>query len=281
VLEDEPLHLRSGGKDWSPQNYDGEFRGKVTARQALEQSLNVPTVRAAQQVGIRDVIETARRCGIESRMTEVPSLALGTAEVTPLEMATAYAVFAQQGIRVSPWIIRAVIDRHGQRLEGRALERSRAVSPQTAFQVDDLLRGVFVRGTARSAAALGFRGSAAGKTGTTDGTRDAWFVGYTGDLLALVWVGHDDNRTTGLTGATGALPIWVDFAAPDAAVERRRQPSGMVRHLVCAETGRLARERCPVIVEEWFTPGSEPRDRCPRHLGRFKRWWRKTFGRED
>lgn len=281
LLEDRPLEMRVGGKTWRPSNYDGTFRGTVTARRALEDSLNVPTVRAAEQIGLDAVIATARRCGIRSELPRLPSLALGTAEVTPLELATAYGAFAQRGERIDPWIIRAVIGRDGSRLEGGEIERERAVSVETALQVDDLLEGVFERGTARSAAALGFTGRAAGKTGTTDETRDAWFVGYSGDLLALVWVGYDDNLRTGLTGATGALPLWVEFVGPDAARADRAAPPGMVRVTVCSSTGLRATGRCPEVRDEWFPAGSAPTRPCEEHMGRFRRWWRKVFQRGE
>jgi penicillin-binding protein 1B len=254
----------------------------VSARLALEDSLNIPTVRAALDVGLDQVIATARACGIESPLPALPSLALGSAEVTPLELATAYGVFSERGIRVTPWIIRAVTDRNGKRLVGRGVERRRAISAQTAYQINDILRGVLQRGTARSAAAMGFRGIAAGKTGTTDGTRDSWFVGYDNELLALVWVGYDDNARTGLTGATGALPIWVDFMKTEAGkAERSRspRPHDMVRLLIDPESGKLAGPGCPEAREEWFVPGTEPVEKCKMHDRRFRRWLRKIFGR--
>jgi penicillin-binding protein 1B len=283
MLDDSALELRSGGKMWSPSNYDGTYRGAVSVRRALEESLNVPTVRAALHIGLDKVIVTARACGIDSPLPELPSLALGAAEVTPLELATAYGAFSQRGIRVTPWIIRAVTDRDGNRLVGRGVERRRAVSSQTAYQIDDILHGVFERGTARSAYALGFSGIAAGKTGTTDETRDSWFVGYGADLLALVWVGYDDNARTGLTGATGALPIWVRFMRSEIepfgpGLEIR--PHGMVRVLIDPESGELAGPNCPSVREEWFAPGTEPSDQCRLHRGRFRRWLRRILGKE-
>jgi penicillin-binding protein 1B len=245
----------------------------------LEDSLNVPTVRAAQRVGLEAVIESAQRCGIRSELPPLPSLSLGTAEVTALELATAFGVFANGGERVDPWIIRAVVDRAGRRLEGRAVERRRAIHAKTAREVNELLEGVLERGTAKSAAALGFRGRAAGKTGTTDETRDAWFVGYSGDLLALVWVGHDDNLRTGLTGATGALPLWVEFMAPDGATAKPGAPEGMTRLEICAGTGLRATGRCPETREEWFSAEESLPGPCTEHMGRFRRWWRKVTGR--
>jgi penicillin-binding protein 1B len=284
VLDDSPLELESGGESWRPSNFDGDYRGEVTARQALEESLNIPTVRAALHIGLDEIIATARDCGIESPLPPLPSLALGAAEVTPLELAAAYGAFSQAGVGVTPWIIRAVTDRNGERMPGRGIERRRALSPQTAYQMNDILRGVFERGTARTAAAMGFHGDAAGKTGTTDGTRDSWFVGYSGDLLALVWVGYDDNSKTTLTGATGALPIWVefmrDFAEP-AAPSRPFRPHDMVRVLIDTESGLRAGPRCPSVREEWFVPGTEPKEECELHRGRLRRWLRRVFGRDN
>jgi penicillin-binding protein 1B len=283
VLDDSPLELVSGGQTWSPANYDKTFRGSVTVRQALEASLNVPTVRAAGQVGLDRVVETARACGIASPMAPLPSLALGTAEVSPLELASAFGTLANGGVRYTPWIIRSVTDSAGQALEGQGFHSERAISPQTAFLVTDLMQGVFERGTAKSAAAHGYRGGAAGKTGTTDDTRDSWFVGYSADRLALVWVGYDDNARTGLTGATGALPIWVQIMKDDAHAAPLRPGGleGLVPRKIDPESGELATGGCPQVVQEYFIRGTEPGTDCSLHQGRFKRWMRKFLGKKN
>jgi len=282
LLEDSPFELVSGGKTWTPANYDKTFRGSVTVREALEASLNVPTVRAAQRIGLEQVIETAHACGIRSPMAPLPSLALGTAEVAPLELATAFGTFANGGVRYSPGIIRSVTDTDGSILEGQGIHSERALSPQTAFLVTDLMQGVFERGTAKSATVHGYRGGAAGKTGTTDDTRDSWFVGYTADRLALVWVGYDDNARTGLTGATGALPIWVQIMKneAEAAPVRPGRLEGMVRRKIDPESGELATGGCPQVVQEYFIRGTEPDRDCALHQGRFKRWLRKFLGKD-
>jgi penicillin-binding protein 1B len=148
--------------------------------------------------------------------------------------------------------------------------------------VDDVLRGVLTRGTAASAGALGFRGDAAGKTGTTDDTRDAWFVGFTPEILTLVWVGYDDNAKTGLTGASGALPVWVDVMM---GIRQRwegstfPEPPGIVRVDVDPESGELATRTCPRRVEEIFAVGTEPSP-CSLHQSAFRRWWEKLFHRD-
>jgi len=279
LLDDSALELISGGREWRPENYDREFHGPVTVRRALVESLNVPTVRAAQRIGMDRVIRTARACGIDSPLATVPSLALGVGEVTPLELSTAFGTLARLGDRIAPWIVREVRDADGKPLARRRIDRKRALSPQAAYLVHDMLRGVFDHGTARSASALGFDGKAAGKTGTTDGTRDAWFVGYTSEVLGLVWVGYDDNARTGLTGATGALPIWVDLmtnAGPRTSRRELDPPWGLVRRRIDPETGGLARRGCPVARDEWFAEGTEPLEPCAEHRGsRFGRWFRR------
>ena len=283
LLDDSPLEIVSGGRTWRPLNYDREFRGPVTARQALEESLNVPTVRAAQRVGLDEVVATARRAGIMSPLSALPSLALGTAETTVIEIAAAYGTFAAGGIRTTPWVVRAVTDRDGEPIGGRSIDRARALHEETAFLVRDLLFGVFERGTARSAPAHGYHGIAAGKTGTTDDTRDSWFVGFTGDVLALVWVGYDDNAKTGLTGASGALPIWVDvmLAIPGGDEPLVLDvPEGVVWREIDAESGELAVAGCTRVVSEYFARGTEPEASCSLHAGRFKRWLRKFLGRD-
>jgi len=272
-LEDTPLVLVSGGKRYAPQNYDRKFRGSVTVRQALENSINVPAVRAAGQVGLKHVIAVARRCGVESQLPKVPSLALGAAETTPLEIATAYATIASGGIRNPSRAIRSVTDRRGRAMEPDYPPSTRVLSPQAAYLVTDILRGVLLRGTAASAEGLGLSGVSAGKTGTTDDLRDSWFVGYTPEILVLVWVGYDDNRTLALTGAQAALPIWVDFMMGSGRMTGREftEPEGMVRKKVDPGTGQLATWRCPEKIEEIFIEGTEPTVRCETHGHR--RWW--------
>jgi len=283
LLDDSPVDLRVAGKHWTPSNYDGEFRGPVTARRALEESLNVPTVRAAQIVGMQRIVDTAHECGIESFLAPLPSLALGTEEVTPLELAAAYGTFSQLGSYRRPWLVRTVVDAAGRELESGGTQPIQAITPQSAYLVSEILHGVFERGTARSAAALGHRGWAAGKTGTTDDTRDAWFVGYDRDLLALVWVGYDDNARTGLTGATGALPIWVELMSRCSAQHWSSPPpapEGLVTVGIDPESGMRAVSRCPLVIEEYFVQGTQPKAACPLHQGRFRRWFKNLVKRK-
>jgi penicillin-binding protein 1B len=283
VLDDTPLELRAGGQLWRPANYDRRHRGQVTAREALEQSINVPTVRAATNVGLPAVVEMAHRCGIESEMEAVPSLALGSEEVTPLELAAAYAALANGGVRVRPHGLLALVDRDGGRTSLSPTQTERVVGADSAYLITDVLVGAVERGTGRSAARLGFTGTAAGKTGSSDGLRDAWFVGYTSDVLALVWVGYDDNRPVGLAGASAALPIWVDLmqriGADDA--DAFSQPAGVVRRKVDPATGQRATRRCPETRQEMFLRGTEPEQPCELHGGKKRRgFWKRVFGKE-
>ncbi len=284
VLDDAPITLTSAGKRWSPLNYDRTFRGPVTVRQALAESINVPAVRAGEEVGLQHVIDVAARCGITDHLEPWPSLALGSQEVSIMQLATAYGTLANGGLRSEPRIIQEVWNALDEPLQQREVELHRAVSSRAAFLVNTILQDVLDYGTARSSRRLGYRGGAAGKTGTTDDTRDAWFVGYTPDLLGVVWVGYDDNRRTGLTGATGALPIWVDIVT--AAGTRRqaaefRRPSGMVKRKIDPLTGQLAVRACPRRLEEWYASGTEPRSDCRLHGGGRRGWFKNLFRRKN
>jgi len=285
VFDDAPLQIRAGGQMWSPVNYDRKWRGSTTVREALEHSINVPTVRAAMAVGLPAVVDAAHRCGIESELDPIPSLALGTEEVTPLEMAAAYATFANGGWRITPHGIRSVTDREGRVYETRDIHPVRALDPNMAYLVTNLLEGVMKRGTGRSSAKLGFAGSAAGKTGSSDGLRDGWFIGYTPDLLALVWVGYDDNRSIGAPGGVAALPIWVDLMKRLGAdgQEPFDRPQGVTRVEIDPTTGKRATRGCPRVVTEIFVKGSQESDWCEVHDGKEKRrgFWKKVFGKDE
>jgi penicillin-binding protein 1B len=272
-LMDEPLEMRVSGKLWAPANYDGEFRGPVTAQAALEQSLNVPTVRAAQTIGLDEVVATAHGAGVESPLKPYPSLALGAQEVTPIEIASAYATIAGRGVRNRPALVEAIEDAKGKVIFSRRKMSQRVLSEQAAYLVTVGLQGAVDRGTAAPARALGFTGTAAGKTGTTDDYRDAWFAGYTPDLLALVWVGFDDGGSTGLTGSQAALPIWVDFMKHAGAETEEPfvEPPSIVWEQVDPVSGGLARWSCPDARWTAFIEGTEPEDKCDLH-GWFGGW---------
>ncbi len=267
-VEDAPFTWEYEGREWSPANYRGTYFGLVTVRQALELSLNGATARLAREVGLERVREVARRMGISSPLPLYPSMVLGSVEVSPLEVAQAYAVLANQGLRATPLAIRAVVDPSGRVVERHPFEVERAISPQVAFLVTHLLEGVLDRGTAASARRLGFQRPAAGKTGTTNEYMDAWFAGFTPDLLAVVWVGFDEKRPVGLSGSQAALPIWVRFMSEATAARPPRPflpPPGV--HLVRIDplSGELATPACAEVIEEAFLADDEPKTPCHLH----------------
>jgi penicillin-binding protein 1A len=273
MILDTPVSFRAGnGLEWAPQNYDHKFRGPVTLRQALAQSLNVPAAKLLQKLGTPVVSSYARRMGIRSRLVGDLSLSLGTSEVNLLELTSAYGVFANQGVRTSPLFVLKVEDKNGKVLEEARVTAEEALSPETALTMTSMLESVLENGTAASAHALGLVVPAAGKTGTTDDYTDAWFVGYTPDLVAGTWVGFDRKRKIGpnMTGAAAALPIWVDIVA--AATKGLPPvdfpvPSGVVSRQICAQTGLLANPACPETELELFREGSEPTGTCNVHVG--------------
>lgn len=259
-LLDEPLEVETPAGLWQPANYDEEFRGPVTLRGAIEQSLNVPVARLGLEVGPHRIIEVARKLGFDGRLEPVPSIALGVFESSLLEAARAYAVFAAEGMRPELRTYVEVMDAEGQILERKPLEFERAFSPEEVFLVTSLLEGVVDRGTARGLRAMGFEGPVAAKTGTTSGYRDAWFVAYLPDLLVAVWVGFDDERSLGLPGAAAALPIAGQFLLQAVGSDGRApfsRPPGIVQASVGFRLGALAGPDHPV-GEEFFLPGTEP-----------------------
>lgn len=266
LIEDSPVTLTFDGKSWSPQNYDQLFHGIVTVRKALENSMNVPTVKLAMKVGLENIIQTARNLGIESPLRATPSLALGSYEVTPFEMVTAYTALANQGIRPELQTIKMVTDANDKIMEGKNLEVRQAVSPQSAFQVTHLLKGVIESGTGKRVHEMGFPWEAAGKTGTTNDYNDAWFVGYTPDLLTLVWVGFDQGEKLNLTGAAAALPIWVDFmkeALEEFPNSEFVAPPKVRLLKVVPTTGLPWVPECgSEFISEAFLEGTEPTVNC-------------------
>ena len=215
MLEDAPIDLKLGdGRTWAPQNFTHEIYGPVPMARALAESMNLATVRLGLDVGLPRIADTLQRLGLEARPTLNPSLLLGTVEMTPLEVVQVYTSFANGGFRARLRSVHAVLDERGQPLKSFEVQVEAAASPAAIYQLDRMLTLVTTRGTGRGALERLPPGMvAAGKTGTSSDTRDSWFAGFTGSYLAVVWVGYDDNRVTGLTGAAGALPVWGDTMA--------------------------------------------------------------------
>jgi len=275
LLLDKPKAYPGEGRDWTPNNYDGVYYGTTTARQAIAHSLNAATLDLAERVGLRRVQEVARQSGITSPLRDDLGLALGASEVGLLELVSAYDPFAAGGRRAPPRLVAAVLDADGGVLEAPPPESAVVLDPAVAYLMTSLLESVVQEGTARSLSALGFDEPAAGKTGTTNDGRDAWFVGYTPALLAGVWTGADDNRALKLTGAKDALPLWAAFmkeAAADRPGGGFAKPDGVVEVRVCLESGMRALSGCPRKRDELFIAGTEPLRDCLLHRGGIMGW---------
>ncbi len=271
-LDDEPLIVTIGGRKWKPKNYDHRFRGRVMLRDALEKSLNVPTVRLAMAIGIDKIISYMKRFGFKSPLKPYPSLALGAFEVTPFELISAYTVFANEGQKTYLLTIKEVFDSRGHLEKRRHIEWEKIATPQEAYVITNLLEGVVKEGTARNLKNLGINFPCAGKTGTTSDYRDSWFVGYTTDMIALVWVGFDNNRSTKLSGASGAMRVWAGFMKsirPWINPQPFYPPEGVVFRTICKVSGALATDSCPSVRRELFIKGTEPTYLCPIHRGSY------------
>jgi 1A family penicillin-binding protein len=280
LLVDEPVTLESGTGSWSPQNYDRQYRGPVTVRTALEQSLNVPAVRTAHRTGITALTSLLHAFGVTTPVADDLSLALGSSSVSLLQITSAYAGLANGGVVIHPVALSNMVREGGETIWSPPLDRRQAASPQGTFLMTSLLKGVVDHGTGAKARVLGVHGPVAGKTGTTDGYRDAWFIGYTPDMAIGVWVGFDDERALKLTGAQAALPIWSELAlrliprdSPDFET-----PVGVVQRKIDPKSGQLATSQCPEKRVEFFITGTEPTVYCEVHGGGLWDRMKQTFG---
>lgn len=273
VLKDEPLALDTPAGVWKPANADRAFLGPVRLREALEGSRNVPFARLGLAVGPGRIIEIARRLGIEGPLAPYPSLALGASEVTLLELTAAYAVLAAEGRRTPPRSAIAVFGRDGAIREMAAGRSDAVISPAEAYLITSALRGVVERGTGRGVREAGYRGPLAAKSGTTNGSRDAWFVGYTPELAVGVWVGFDDGTPVGLSGSRAALPIFADFmirVLGSRGGRGFRAPAGVEWIDIQPETGLRAGWGCRG-EPELFLAGTAPDASCGYPI---RRWGR-------
>ena len=255
------------GKPYSPGNYQNEYDGPVTLRFALAHSRNVVAIKVAEQTGYDRVADLWKKIGEGSPAKPYPSIALGVFEASTLEMASAYTLFANAGL-MRP--LRAItrINENGQDKKVKTEDPRQIARADTTYLVTNMMRSVINEGTGAAARTMGFTLDAAGKTGTTNDQRDAWFIGFTPDLLVAVWVGFDNNNPIGLTGAQAALPIWTAFmkrataGRPDKGFD---VPEGLVFVDIDQTTGKLAAPGCPKTVREAFLAGTEPTETCPIH----------------
>ena len=269
MLSNQPQTYTVDGKTWEPQNFEPVTQYTVSLRTALKMSYNLATVDLAMKTGLDHIVATARQFNFSTPLRAYPSLALGAFEVIPLELARGYCVFAADGVQPYPLSLKGVVDENGKTLEQNHLQIERLISPQKAFIMNFMLQSVVTEGTARSLKDRGIFWPVAGKTGTTNDFRDAWFVGYTPDILALVWVGFDNGDPMLATGAAAALPIWAELmnSVPQYISETGfKVPPGVVKRTVCDVTGLLANENaCPQPVDEYFLAEKVPTEYCPLH----------------
>ncbi len=268
ITNDEQETFEFDDQVWTPENYEHEYDGPITFRRALAHSRNLGTIHVAQAAGYDKVAALWKSLGVGNPPKPFPSIALGVFEATPYEIATAYTLFPNGGtIRPLKHIMR--IETGGRDLTKKDTSQPKTVArADTTYLVTNMMRSVLNEGTAASARGQGFTLDAAGKTGTTNDLRDAWFVGFTPELLTVVWVGFDDNQPVGLSGARAALPIWTQFmkgALAGRASVAFDVPLGITFMEIDADTGKLATPRCPKVISEAFLTGTEPREVCELH----------------
>jgi penicillin-binding protein 1B len=266
-IDDTPFTWSYGDISWTPKNYKDRYFGRVTLEFALEESLNSATSRLANQIGLDRVRAMAERMGFGD-LPAYPSIVLGGIEVTPMQIAQAYSIMADYGLEVQASAVTAVVDQTGKVIEGHELQARQVLSPQLAYMIDFMLEQVINHGTGEGARKRGFTRPAAGKTGTTNDSKDAWFTGFTPNLLAVVWTGFDQREELGLTGAEASLPAWTDFMKAATASRPALDfapPPGIVVEKVDPLTGYLAGPNCPVVLEGPFPVNLAPTQICPLH----------------
>lgn len=268
VVLDEPIVMDTGSNElWEPHNYDQTFMGPIPLRTSLMLSRNLSTIRVALDIGIGSIVNLARELGIESALPIVPSLSIGAGDITLWEMVRAYSPFANRGVLVEPYGIIRVEDQSGRILEEHEPRRRVVLRESIAFLTTSLMRSVLDEGTGVAARSWGFNLPAAGKTGTTDNHVDAWFMGFTPDLLTGVWVGFDDRTPLGRkqSGSVVALPIWAEFMKRATLGKPALEfpiPEEIVSERVCAHSGHRASRYCPPGRTEFFLKGTEPTIVC-------------------
>ena len=267
-LSNEPKTYMVNNKVWEPQNFSPSDEFNVSMRMALAKSYNLATVDLAMKTGLEKIVNTAANFHFSTPFKPYPSLALGAFEVIPIELARAYCVFAADGMLPYPLSLKDVTDENKKLLKQKHMNIERLTSPAKAFIISSMLRSVTTEGTARSLISRGISWPVAGKTGTTNNFRDAWFVGYTPDILALVWVGFDNQDSIFSTGSAAALPIWADLmnSVPQyVSGNWYKMPPGVLKETICSESGLLAHKGCPESMEEIFLKGNVPTVFCPIH----------------
>jgi penicillin-binding protein 1B len=267
MVLDEQAPIEFASEVWNPGNYENEYDGLVTMRRALAMSRNLATIHVAELAGFDRVAGLWRRIGVGAKPHAYPSITLGVFEASPFDIATAYTIFPNQGLLRPLRVLRRVVSGGAEQVLEAAPPR-RIARADTTYLVTNMMRSVINEGTGAGARAAGFAFDAAGKSGTTNDLRDAWFVGFTPELLAVVWVGLDNNQPLGLSGTQAALPIWTQFMSRALTGHRERrfeEPGGIVWSEIDRDTGKIAGPACPRVMSESFLSGAEPSEYCELH----------------
>jgi penicillin-binding protein 1B len=282
TVTDEPASFAYGDQIYEPRNYKEEYHGDVTLRYALAMSLNNATVKVAEEVGYDKVADLARSAGIAS-VKATPAMALGSYDASPLDMSGAYTAFANNGIRLSPILLRSVRNGKGDVIANYTTDQRQVLDPRVAYVMTNMMEGVINNGLGFSAVrGRGFKPPAAGKTGSS---HDGWFAGYTSNLLCIVWVGYDDYSDLRITGGLTAAPMWAEFMKKAAALPQYsdmkafQQPTGVVDVQLDKATNRLATPNCTDDYVSAFVAGTEPHDTCDAQNG-MKGFFSRMFGGE-
>jgi penicillin-binding protein 1B len=281
ILNDEQTTFTfAGNQTYTPRDFEGKYFGAVTAREALERSLNNATISLAQMVGFNNVASLARDAGITSARA-TPAMAIGAYDATPLQMAGAYTVFANGGVKIDPWMVSSVRSPNGDPIVDYTPATKPILDPRAAFLTTALMEDVINHGTGAGVRAQGFRAPAAGKTGTE---HDAWFAGYTSNLICVVWVGNDDYSDIKIEGAHAAAPIWADFMKRAVALPQYSDtkefvpPEGLVQVSLDKATNLLADASCPDDYTATFLEGTQPTDTCDHSNGDQRNLFQRIFG---
>ncbi len=269
IVIDAPFAIDAPGIKWSPHNYSRKFSGPMTIRYALEQSINIIAAKTVDRIGIETLAEYAHKMGIKSKLNPVYSLALGSSDVTLLEMCAGYATLANYGVKSEPYAIRYIEDRDGNIIEHHIPQQEVVLPEATCSVMIDMMTGVIERGTGTTAKQYGFKGTAAAKTGTTEAGADVWMIGFTPDLLCGVWVGRDDHNPIHYwaSGCSVAAPIWGRLMGSITEDNNKtfEARGNLVRVAICEESGLLATNKCTKVKMETFIAGTEPTRYCDMH----------------
>ena len=260
---------------WEPENYDHEYHGKVTLYEALIKSYNIPAARLGLDIGLAEISKTIEQLGNHSRLPPYPSMTLGAVDMSPFDVASIYQTFAASGFHSPLKSVLAVLDKNGESLKRYPVDVAREVAPDVVALINYTMLGITKKGTARRLA-YDLDIKVAGKTGTSDDLKDSWFAGFSGDTVAVVWTGYDDNRSTGLTGASGALRIWSRLMSSISSKSFEvLMPDNITMRWVEGKSGLLSGKECENAIELPFIKGSEPKAEAECTEGS---WFNDLFG---